>query len=74
MPKIDADFLTRERLYQPQTIVLLCRSLACHGGPQALRTHGYGLREAGRRRLTSGSLVVWVRVFQVTRAPSAPAA
>jgi hypothetical protein len=71
MPKIDADFLMRERLYRPRTIVLLCRRLDCRGGPRALQEHRYGLREVGRRRLTSGALSVWVRVFRVTRAPAA---
>jgi hypothetical protein len=69
MPRINEDFLMRERLYRPRTIVLLCRKFDCRGGPHALRAHGYGLREAARRRLTSGSFSVWVRVFRVERAP-----
>jgi hypothetical protein len=68
MPRIDADFLMRERLYNPRTIVLLCRRLDCRGGPRALRAHGYRLHELGRRRLTSGPISIWARVFRVDRA------
>ncbi|MGN6868501.1 MAG: hypothetical protein ACTHMY_08865 [Solirubrobacteraceae bacterium] len=69
MPTVDADFVARARLYRPQTIVLLCRSFACLGGPRALHEHGYALREVGRRLLTSGAFSVWVRVYHVTRSP-----
>src|SRR4051812_23053776 len=70
MPRIDDDFLMRERLYKPRTIVLLCRRLDCRGGTRALQEPGYGLGEVGRRRLASGALSVWVRVFRLTRAPA----
>ena len=71
MPKMDADFVARERLYRPQTIVLLCRTFACRGAPRVLREHGYVLPEVARQRLTSGAFSVWVRVFRVTHAPAA---
>jgi hypothetical protein len=67
MPMIDRDFLLRERLNVPRMIVLLCRRLECRGGPQALRAHGYRLREVGRRRLVSGKFAAWVRVFRAMR-------
>jgi hypothetical protein len=70
MPKIDRDFLSRERLYRPRTIVLLCQRLECRGGPGTLRAHGYRLSEAGRRRFVSGRFAVWVRVFRVDQAPA----
>jgi hypothetical protein len=69
MPTIDADFRFREQLYKPRTIVLLCIKRSCRGGPDALRRHGYHLAEAARRRLSAGSVGVWVRVFRVTRPP-----
>jgi hypothetical protein len=66
MPTIDDDFRFREQLYKPRTIVLLCIKPSCRGGPAALRRHGYRLAEAARRRLSSGPVGVWVRVFRVT--------
>jgi hypothetical protein len=71
VPTIDADLLAGERLYRPQTSVLLCTSLECRGGPRAPQKPGYGQREVGCRRLTSGALSVWVRVFRDARAPAA---
>jgi hypothetical protein len=69
MPRIDADFRLRERLYAPRTIVLLCAKYACHDGLHALRKHGYRFDEAASRRLASGQVAIWARVFRVHRRP-----
>jgi len=70
MPTIDNDFLTRERLFQPRTIVLLCKQSTCRGAPTALRAHGYRLHEVGRRRLKSEMITIWARVFRVDGPPT----
>ena len=70
MPQIDADFRGRERMWNPRLIVLLCVKPSCRGGPEALRSHGYRLREAARKRLSSGSVAIWARVFSVEHAPT----
>jgi hypothetical protein len=70
MPTIDAGFQAREDVYKPRTIVLLCARRACRGGPQALRAHGYRLREDATRRFASGDVAFWARVFHVEARPS----
>lgn len=67
MPTIDDDFRRRELVWRPRTIVLLCTLPSCHGGPAALRSHGYRLRETARTKLSSGPLVIWARVFRGER-------
>jgi hypothetical protein len=67
MPNVDPGVrrLIGER--RPRTIVLLCTSPGCSGGPDALRRAGVKLRPAADTVLSAGGHRVWVRAFTLPR-------
>jgi hypothetical protein len=67
MPTIDADFRRRMDLFQPKELVLLCSHEGCKGGAGALARHGYPGRTVLRRKLTAGSLSLWIELYRLAR-------
>jgi hypothetical protein len=65
MPKMDADFRNRMKLYRPQRLVLLCEAPGCGNGPAALREAGFDPQRQSRKRLHAGSLTMWVETYRV---------
>ena len=64
MPLIDSDFRSRVKIFgNPASIVLLCTTPSCAGGPAALRKAGHPVRLASSTVLRSGSLRVWAFVY-----------
>jgi hypothetical protein len=66
MPKTDADFRLRMKLYAPRELVLLCTIRDCPGAEGALKLAGFSFSPVASRLLTSGAESVWVRVLRAS--------
>jgi hypothetical protein len=65
LPTIDSDFRFRMSVRRPTQLVLLCGEPDCEHAAKALVTHGIGARSHSLRLLRSGSLRIWVRVYDL---------
>jgi hypothetical protein len=71
MPKIDADFRYRMKLYRPESLVLLCETAGCKGAPGELRRAGYNPHLGNSALVKSGKFKLWVEIYRV-RNPAPP--
>ena len=70
MPSIDSDFKSRMSDYNPDKLVLLCMKTTCRGGPAALKKAGYQIQLLRQHRLSSGTLGVWLEIYQLKSKPT----
>jgi hypothetical protein len=66
MPKIDADFRFRMKLYMPKELVLLCTDPRCGGAQSTLRAAGLRFSPVATQFLSSGRERMWVRVLRTS--------
>lgn len=64
MPRVNADFRNRMKIYRPDELVLLCPRGNCLDAFKALRRGGYRYRLVASKRLDSGPEPVWVHVLR----------
>jgi hypothetical protein len=66
LPKVTAGMRQRLDLSQPQTIVMLCETRDCAGGPAALRRAGYSYEQDSARLISRGQIRLWAVLLRRT--------
>jgi hypothetical protein len=65
LPKIDEDFRTRMRLYQPTKLVLLCADRRCSSASAALARGGYRTKLLQRHQFRTGPFALLMEIREV---------
>jgi hypothetical protein len=67
MPRVDRDVRATLETRKPPSLVLLCGTGACAGGPAALERAGYRLRLRAQTVIASHGERYWVKAFRIPK-------